>query len=133
MGFTSEVCSHCMQNCSDNYSYPYNYATCHCTPVKYFWKEATDSLPRFLGCHIPLSPSLCLLGDISTFKLPGTNSSFLLMALTIAKKTIFISWNYREHHTFGPMKRLPDRLHLSFKVHLLSIAQKNFSPSGQLS
>ncbi len=67
----------------------------HCTPVKEFWENVTESLSNHMGCHIPLSPSLCILGDISIINSNDTDSKLLLVALTIAKKTILMNWKSR--------------------------------------
>lgn len=91
MGFTAETCSHCTQNTPDTYLH----AIWDCTSVKKFWENVTNSLSKFMGCHIPLSPSLCILGDISIINLNSTNSQLLLVALTIAKKTILMNWKSR--------------------------------------
>ncbi len=91
MGFTSETCSHCSQNCPDTYIY----ATWHCPPIKRFWKDVTESLSCLLSCRIPLSPLLCLLGYLSTLNQEITNKRILLVALAIAKKTIFLNWKSR--------------------------------------
>lgn len=91
MGFTSETCAHCTQNCPDTYIH----ATWHCTPIEHFWKEVIGSLSDLMDCRIPLSPSLCLLGDTTTLTIDKTNHRLLLTSLTIAKKTILINWKSR--------------------------------------
>lgn len=88
MGSTSDICPHCTQNCRDTYIH----ALWHCTPIKQLWEKVTRFLSTFFGCPIPLSPSLCLLGDTSTINLNHINSKTLLVALAVAKKTIFINW-----------------------------------------
>ena len=102
MGFTSEICSHCTQNCPDTYLH----ATWLCAPINKFWKEITETLSRFLGSHIPLSPSLCLLGDLSTINLDQTNNRILLVALTIAKKTILMNWKSKNDIHLAHWKNL---------------------------
>ena len=88
MGFTdSDICSHCTLNTTDNYMH----ATWDCTPIQQFWRDITDNLSSLLGCHIPLSPTLCLLGDT----LNNISSRILSIALTIAKKTILMNWKTR--------------------------------------
>lgn len=91
MGFTSGICLHCSQNCPDTYIH----ATWHCPPIKHFCKDVTESLSHLLGCRIPLSPLLCLLGDLSTLNQEITNTRMLLVALAIGKKTIFLNWKSR--------------------------------------
>jgi len=88
MGFTSEVCTDCNHNSTDTYIH----ATWHCTPIKHFWEEVTQSLSTIVSCHITLSPSLCLLGDLTIITDKTINSKMLLIALTIAKKTILMNW-----------------------------------------
>ena len=66
--------------------------------LNFFWKEVTQTLSRFLDCLITLSPSLYLLGDLSELSLDATkNNKLRLIALTIAKKTIFMSWKSRNN------------------------------------
>lgn len=84
MGFTSDLCTHCSQNSPDTYIH----ATWHCTPIKHFWEEVTESLSRVRGCRIPLSSSICLLGDLSTFSLDKTCNKLLLVALTIPSGSV---------------------------------------------
>ena len=103
MGFTSETCCiHCTQNCPDTYIH----ATWHCTPIKHFWEKVTESLSHFLDCCIPVSPSLCLLGDLSSSTIDKTNHKHLLTALTIAKKTILMNWNSRNSISLAHWKNL---------------------------
>lgn len=92
MGLSSSGnCPHCSLNCTDTYIH----AFWHCIPVYHFWRNITETLSLILGCHIPLSPSLCLLGDLSTLKLDETHNRSLLVALTIARKTILMNWKSR--------------------------------------
>lgn len=88
MGYNeSDRCTHCSQNTADTYLH----ATWLCSPIRHFWLQVTDQLSHVLDCHIPLSPELCILGDLSALPLPlrSTTSSILFIALTIAKKTPF--------------------------------------------
>jgi len=82
MGFTSEVCTHCNQNSTDTYVH----ATWHCTPNKHFWEEVTQSLSTIVGFNIPLSPFLCLLGDLTIITDKTRNSKILLIALPSPRK-----------------------------------------------
>ena len=107
MGFTSETCSYCTQNTTDTY----NHVTWNCTPIKLFWKEVTETLSCFLGCLIPLSPKLCLLGDLSELSLDGTKNKFLLIALTIAKKTHLHELEIKKQYTFISLEKLAIRSH----------------------
>lgn len=67
----------------------------HCTSIKTFWEKVTDSLSNFIGCHIRLSPSLCMKGNIFTINISNTNGQLLKVALTIKKKTILVNWKSR--------------------------------------
>lgn len=60
----------------------------------------------FLGCHIPLSPSLCLLGDTSTTNLNRPKNVIILTSLTIAKKTILMNWKSRNNTNTAQWKNL---------------------------
>ena len=88
----SDTCTHCSQNTPDTYLH----ATWNCTPVQQFWVDIISSLSNILGCPIPLSPSLCLLGDLSSFNHKMKINKPLLIALTIAKKTILINWKSKQ-------------------------------------
>ncbi len=68
--------------------------------------RVTESLSVTMGCHIPNSPSLCLLGDISIISLDNTNSQLLLVALAIAKKTILMNWKSRKSIHIASWKNL---------------------------
>lgn len=98
--------AHCIQNTTDSYIH----TLWHCTPVYHFWKQVTDSLSAFLGRPIPLSPSLCLLGDTSSISINPSNK-LLLVALTVAKKTILMNWKFKKKITLT-MKKLALRPHL---------------------
>ncbi len=87
-----DICSHCTQNTPDNYMH----ATWDCTPVKQFWLEITNNLTHLLGCHIPLCPSLCLLGYTSNINLSNVSKRILYISLNIAKKTILMNWKSRK-------------------------------------
>lgn len=65
IGFTSETCSCFTQNNPDNHFH----AIWNGTPVHQFWKDLTSSLFVFQGSCIPLSPSLCLLGENNPYEL----------------------------------------------------------------
>lgn len=66
-----------------------------CTLVNWFWVYVTKSLTTIFGCHIPETPSLCIQGNISAINLSTTKNKILLVALTIAKKTILMDWKLR--------------------------------------
>ena len=103
MGFTqSSTCTHCSQNTQDTYLH----ALWNCTPVQHFWAEITTLLTNILDCHIPLSPSLCLLGDLTIVNLNPEKSKSLLVALTIAKKTILMNWKSKHTITISHWKNL---------------------------
>ena len=102
MGFRSELCSYCTENCPDTYIH----ATWQCAPVRQFWIKVTESLSLILGSHIPLSPSLCLLGDVSSLNFYSSKNKLLLVALTIAKKTILLNWKSRNSLNLAQWKNL---------------------------
>ncbi|XP_051807419.1 uncharacterized protein LOC127534961 isoform X1 [Acanthochromis polyacanthus] len=93
MGFSdSDICLQCSQNTADAYFH----ALWLCTPVKNFWTNVSEKLSAILNCRIPLSPSLCLLGDLTTTDLPRKQSQSLLVVLAIAKKTILVNWKNKQ-------------------------------------
>lgn len=102
MGFGSDTCSHCMQNTPDTYTH----AVWLCTPIYQFWVNVTDTLSTILGCHIPATPSLCILGDTSVTSSNTTDITFLLVALTIAQKTILMNWKSRKKVNISHWKNL---------------------------
>ena len=93
MGFTdSDLCTHCTLHTADNYVH----ALWQCPPVHQFWQEIITNLSLLLGCSLPLSPSLCLLGDSSEINTSNQNTTSILVALSIAKKTILLNWKNRD-------------------------------------
>lgn len=78
----------CSQGVSDNYFH----AVWACTPVYNFWTIVTQKLSDVLSCRIPLSPPLCLLGDLQIIHLQTKYKDSLLVSLAIAKKTILQNW-----------------------------------------
>lgn len=84
---TSQISPHCPDT--------YIHAVWLCTLVSRFWIYVTKSLTTIFGCHIPETPSLCILGDISVINLSTTRNKILLVALTITKKTILKDWKPR--------------------------------------
>lgn len=88
----SSHCSLCPPNTLDDYIH----AIWHCPPIQHFWKEFTDELSLILDCRIPLFPSLCLLGDSSSVTIPNHNMKVIVIALTVAKKTILPNWKSRK-------------------------------------
>ena len=93
MGFSqSDKCTQCTQNNSDSYFH----ALWLCSPVQHFWSLVTQKLSLILDCRIPLTPNLCLIGDLATISLPLHLSQSVLVALTIAKKTILMNWKNKQ-------------------------------------
>ena len=84
----TDICSQCLQNTADTHLH----ALWLCSPVQQFWSIITQKLSSILDCRIPLSPNLCLIGDLTTTDLPTKLSQPLLVALAIAKKTILLNW-----------------------------------------
>ncbi|KAJ0032064.1 hypothetical protein NQD34_002145 [Periophthalmus magnuspinnatus] len=67
MGLTdTDTCSQCTMGVTDTYLH----ALWECSPVQGFWNTVTHKLTDILSCRIPPSPSLCLLGIITTFTIP---------------------------------------------------------------
>lgn len=96
MGFSdSNICTQCAQNTEDTYIH----ALWSCSPVQQFWSSVTLKMSSILGFRIPLTPTLCLLGDLSVLDLPKTESQPILVALAIAKKTILVHW--KDKHTLN--------------------------------
>ena len=108
MGFTSETCAQCTQNCPDTYIH----ATCHCTPIKLFWKEVIGSLSDFMDCRIPLSPSLCLLGDTTTLTIDKTNHRLLLTS-NYRQENYPHKLEIKKHHTPNSLEKFTHRPHLT--------------------
>ena len=91
MGFSqNNTCSLC-PNSVDNYIH----ALWHCPPIHNFWSEVTNRLSEMLSLSIPTSPTIALLGDLSSLHISKQHISFLLTSLTIAKKTILLNWKDR--------------------------------------
>lgn len=102
MGFTSDICNNCTQNTIDTHTH----AFWHCTPIFQFWKNITTALTTFFGCDIPMCPSLCILGNTSSINLDQHAKQILLVALTIAKKTILMNWKTRHKTNINLWKNL---------------------------
>ena len=91
MGFIDQnTCSLC-PNTVDNYVH----ALWFCTPVLRFWEEVTGELGKIINTLLPLSPSFALLGDLSSTTISHPLQTFILVALTVAKKTILLNWKDR--------------------------------------
>lgn len=88
MGLTdNNTCTHCPTKIEDHY-----HALWLCTPVTQFWSEIMRILSRILHLSILPVPAVCLLGDLSSLSLPTQSHKFLLIAITLAKKTILTNW-----------------------------------------
>ncbi|KAJ0000658.1 hypothetical protein NQD34_012500 [Periophthalmus magnuspinnatus] len=93
MGLTdTDTCSQCTMGVTDTYLH----ALWECSPVQGFWNTVTHKLTDILSCRIPPSPSLCLLGIITTFTIPPKYKNSLLTSLTIAKKIILQNWKSKQ-------------------------------------
>ena len=93
MGFSeTDICTQCNQNTPDTYLH----ALWLCSPVQSFWSIVIQRLSSILNCRIPLSPNLCLIGDLSTTDLALTLSQSVLVSLAIAKKTILLNWKNKQ-------------------------------------
>lgn len=103
MGFTtSDKCTHCTQDTTDTYIH----AFWNCTPIQKFWTQAVNYLSHTLGCHIPVSPQLCILGDLSLVQLNHHIKTALFTALIIAKKTILLHWKSRQQINIPQWKNM---------------------------
>ena len=92
MGFAdTDICSQCTLGSTDDYFH----ATWACQPVHSLWTAVTEKLSTILGCRIPLSPLLCLLGDITQVVLPTKYRNPLLIS-TIVKKIILQNWKSKK-------------------------------------
>lgn len=120
MGLTgSDICTHCTLSTTDDYLH----AFWLCPPIQNFWKEITTTLSRFLGCNVPLSPSVCILGDLDTLNTGSKQIIIpLLVALTIAKKTILLNWKSRKKITISQWF---DLLTQQISMEQQSAVQKN--------
>lgn len=91
MGFSqSNTCSLCPSSVDD-----YIHAFWHCPPIHNFWSRGMNRLSQMLSLSIPTSPSIALLGDLSSLHIPKQHTSFVLISITIAKKTILLNWKDR--------------------------------------
>ena len=89
MGLSNtDTCSQCTLGSTDDYFH----STWSCQPVHALWVSVTEKLSTILGCRIPMSPALCLLGDLTQVTIPNKHRNPLLISLTIAKKVIFQNW-----------------------------------------
>lgn len=85
----TDVCTQCTLGNTDDYLH----ATWSCPPVYGFWSTVTEKLSTILSYKIPLSPSLCLLGNLQVLdNLPTKYRNPVLISLTIAKKVILLNW-----------------------------------------
>lgn len=89
MGFSqSNTCLHCSTSI-DNYFH----AFCLCPRIQNIWSEILGRLSRM--CSITICPIIALLCDLSTLHMPSHHRPFILILLTIAKKTILLNWKDR--------------------------------------
>ena len=98
----SNICVHCSDNSIDNYMH----AMWACAPVNNFWWKVCEDLERYLGCSVPASPSLCILGDVSDTNIEPNKTGLLLTALSIAKKTILMNWKSKKNLSIPQYKNL---------------------------
>lgn len=94
MGFSqSDKCTSCNEDTSDTYFH----ALWQCKPIQNFWSQVIKKLSFLLNCRIPLSPILCLLGDLNTVNISNHQARPLLASLAIAKKTILLNWKNKQN------------------------------------
>ena len=128
MGFTNTaICTQCTQNTNDSYIH----AMWHCTPVHQFWQEIITFLSHAFVSHIQPSPSLYLLGDISTTNMTKENNRMLLIAPTIAERTTPMNWKTKHNISINHWKnQLMD--YISMEKVSESINVKNNNPETSL-
>ena len=63
-----------------------------CPAVKIFWGSVAKKLSEAIGQHVPVSPKLLLLNDLSGLKLSIKHRRWLLAGLTAAKRMIAQRW-----------------------------------------
>lgn len=82
MGLTdTNTCTYC-PTITDNH----HHAFWNCPPVRQFWSEVMRDLSVILSLSIPLSPTIALLGDLSSLSTPKHLQTFILISITVAKK-----------------------------------------------
>lgn len=87
----TDTCAQCTLGSTDTYFH----ATWLCQPVHSLWITITETLSTVLDCRVPLSPTLCLLGDTSDTPLPPKYTVPVLVSLAIVKKIVFQNWKSR--------------------------------------
>ena len=89
MGFIDiDTCPQCTSGNTDSYLH----ATWYCQPVHSVWTTVIETISTILECRVPLSPTLCLLGDTSEFPLLSQHKIPVLVSLAITKKIVFQNW-----------------------------------------
>ena len=63
-----------------------------CQAVKIFWGRVANKLSAVLGRHIPISPNILLLNDLSELELSVPRRRWFLAGLTAAKKMVAQRW-----------------------------------------
>ena len=64
-----------------------------CPLIRDYWGEIRDHIERILGCAIPFSPSLCILGDPSWLDdLTPYDAEWAQTALMLGRKRIMCEW-----------------------------------------
>ncbi len=68
-----------------------------------------------MGCHIPLSPSLCILGDISIINSNDTDGKLTPSGSNYRQENYPHELEIKEYHTYYILEKLNNRLHLHGK------------------
>ena len=63
-----------------------------CAAVRTFWSAVADKLSKILGVHIPVTPKLLLLNDLTGVELAIKHRRWLLAGLTAAKRMVAQRW-----------------------------------------
>ena len=64
-----------------------------CPAIRDYWGEIRDHIERVLGCQIPFSPQLYILGDPSSLdELTPYDAEWVQTALMLGRKLIMCEW-----------------------------------------
>lgn len=92
-------------NCTGDLPENYLHAVGHCFLVNRFWQISED-LSTCLEHTIPASPSVCLLGNVTSVNMGKSKSHMLPVVFSIAKNTILINWKNKDNLSIIQVKGL---------------------------
>ena len=78
--------------CGDHREGSFLHMVWDCPDVKMFWSMVANKLSDAIGTHVPVSPKLLLLNDLSGLDLSIKLRRWLLAGLTAAKRMIAQRW-----------------------------------------